>query len=69
MIRGFDCITYKDICWFPTQFYLEKMRKENETGKPSADLRKPAMEIPKALKLIFRIGLEKCNGRYGEKRY
>ena len=36
MIRGFDCITYKDICWFPTQFYLDKMRKENETGKQSA---------------------------------
>ena len=41
MIRGFDCITYKDICWFPTQFYLDKMRKENETGKQPADLRKP----------------------------
>ena len=37
MIRGFDCITYKDICWFPTQFYLEKMKKDNETGKQSAD--------------------------------
>ena len=44
MIRGFDCITYKDICWFPTQFYLEKMKKDNETGKQSADDHRPERE-------------------------